>query len=43
MAVDRYSFVRDVFLRRRLNLVFDGNPPEDLEIDGSRAPAAAPK
>jgi phospholipid-binding lipoprotein MlaA len=38
MAVDRYSFVRDVFLRRRLNLVFDGNPPEDLEIDGSRAP-----
>jgi len=42
MAVDRYSFVRDVFLRRRLNLVFDGNPPEDLEIDGSRTPAAAP-
>jgi phospholipid-binding lipoprotein MlaA len=29
IALDRYSFVRDAFLARRLNLVFDGNPPEE--------------
>ncbi|HYP82379.1 VacJ family lipoprotein [Variovorax sp.] len=28
MAFDRYSFTRDVFLQRRLNDVYDGNPPE---------------
>jgi phospholipid-binding lipoprotein MlaA len=28
IALDRYSFVRDAFLARRLNLVHDGNPPE---------------
>lgn len=40
MALDKYSFVRDVFLNRRLNLIFDGEPPEDLEIDGTRRPPA---
>jgi phospholipid-binding lipoprotein MlaA len=28
IALDRYSFVRDAYLQRRLNLVYDGNPPE---------------
>lgn len=28
MAVDKYSFVRDAFLARRLRLVYDGDPPE---------------
>jgi ABC-type transporter lipoprotein component MlaA len=28
IALDRYSFVRDAFLARRLSLVHDGNPPE---------------
>ena len=28
IALDKYSFVRDAFLTRRLNLVWDGNPPE---------------
>ena len=28
-AIDRYSFIRDAFLQRRLYLVHDGNPPED--------------
>lgn len=28
-AVDPYSFVRDAYLQRRLNLVYDGNPPPD--------------
>ena len=25
---DRYAFIRDAFLQRRLYQVFDGNPPE---------------
>ena len=38
IALDKYTFVRDVFLRRRLNQLYDGNPPEDLDIDGRRKP-----
>lgn len=26
-AVDRYAFLRDAYLQRRLNLIHDGNPP----------------
>lgn len=26
-AIDPYSFLRDAYLQRRLNLVYDGNPP----------------
>lgn len=29
VAFDKYSFVRDSYLARRRNLVFDGNPPEE--------------
>jgi phospholipid-binding lipoprotein MlaA len=32
IALDKYSFVREAFLSRRLNLVFDGNPPDELEL-----------
>ena len=28
-ALDRYSFLRDSYLARRRNLVWDGNPPDD--------------
>ncbi|WP_422566542.1 MlaA family lipoprotein [Ideonella sp.] len=28
IALDKYSFLRDAYLSRRQNLVFDGNPPE---------------
>ncbi|EGV29085.1 VacJ family lipoprotein [Thiorhodococcus drewsii AZ1] len=28
-AIDPYSFLRDVYLQRRLSLVYDGNPPTD--------------
>jgi phospholipid-binding lipoprotein MlaA len=31
IALDRYSFVRDAYLQRRLNLVYDGNPPEPAD------------
>jgi phospholipid-binding lipoprotein MlaA len=32
-ALDKYSFMRDAYLQRRRNQVYDGNPPE--EPDGS--------
>ncbi len=38
-ALDRYTFVRNAYFQRRLNLVYDGNPPlpnpapEDKEAD----------
>jgi len=38
MALDKYSFVRDAFLSRRLRLVFDGNPPEDYQIEPPAKP-----
>lgn len=36
-ALDKYEFVRDAYLQRRRNLVYDGNPPADesLEIYGN--------
>jgi phospholipid-binding lipoprotein MlaA len=33
VAFDKYSFVRDSYLARRRNQVFDGNPPEEPEDD----------
>lgn len=30
-ALDRYSFIRDGYLQRRRNLVYDGNPPQSKE------------
>lgn len=50
IALDKYTFVRDAYLQRRRNLVYDGEPPEE---DGERgdppgtpagpsAPASAP-
>lgn len=38
IALDKYSFVRDAFLSRRLNMIFDGNPPEALELDAPVKP-----
>lgn len=35
VALDRYSFLRDAYLARRLNQVWDGNPPEEPEMDAS--------
>lgn len=28
-ALDKYTFMRDAYLQRRQNLVYDGNPPKD--------------
>ena len=46
-ALDPYEFVRDAYLQRRRNLVYDGNPPpEDEEFDEPptkpKPPAAEP-
>lgn len=44
-ALDRYQFIRDAYLQRRLNQVFDGNPPRaraDDEDDANDPPADAP-
>jgi phospholipid-binding lipoprotein MlaA len=30
-ALDKYSFVRDAWLQRRRNLVYDGNPPRERD------------
>ena len=36
-ALDRYVFIREAYLQRRLNLVYDGNPPqselEDFDLE----------
>jgi phospholipid-binding lipoprotein MlaA len=33
VALDRYSFVRDVFLQKRRSDVFDGDPPDEDDPD----------
>lgn len=32
-ALDKYSYIRDAYLQRRRNLVFDGNPPRDRDAE----------
>ena len=32
-ALDRYEFLRDAFLQRRRNLIYDGRPPLDKDLD----------
>jgi phospholipid-binding lipoprotein MlaA len=44
IALDKYTFIRDAYIARRRNLVYDGNPPELPEETEPAAPApAAPK
>jgi len=33
--IDRYAFIRDAYLQRRENQVYDGNPPQDIDIEDS--------
>lgn len=39
IALDRYSFLRDAYLARRRNLVYDGDPPELPEPPDPEDPA----
>lgn len=38
-ALDKYSFIRDAFMQRRRNAVYDGNPPEE-ELEAPEEDAA---
>jgi len=40
-ALDRYQFIRDAFLQRRRNLIYDGNPPREREPDEEPDPNPA--
>lgn len=33
IALDKYTFTRDAFLQRRRSSIFDGNPPEEEELE----------
>jgi phospholipid-binding lipoprotein MlaA len=35
-AIDRYAFLRDAYLQRRRNQIYDGTPPESDGADGRR-------
>jgi phospholipid-binding lipoprotein MlaA len=40
LALDKYSLLRDAFLARRRNQVYDGNPPEEPETPDNEATEA---
>ena len=42
-ALDPYEFVRDAYLQRRRNLIYDGAPPPDRGIPRSAAESAEPR
>jgi phospholipid-binding lipoprotein MlaA len=44
-ALDRYTFLRDAYLQRRRNLIYDGNPPPEprREEDSKIVPRAVPR
>jgi phospholipid-binding lipoprotein MlaA len=41
-AIDKYSFTRDGYLQFRRNQVFDGNPPDDEQLEDPSAEPVAP-
>ncbi len=43
-ALDKYLFIRDAYLQRRRNLIYDGNPPREREPEDEdeQKPATAP-
>lgn len=47
LAFDKYTFIRDAYVARRRNLVYDGNPPELPEekepADPAPTPSSVPK
>lgn len=38
MTVDQYAFVRDGYLRRRMNQIYDGNPPDEDDEKPAKKP-----
>jgi phospholipid-binding lipoprotein MlaA len=41
-AIDKYSFARDSYLQFRRNQVFDGNPPDDDQLEDPSAEISQP-
>lgn len=45
VALDKYAFIRDAYMQRRQNLIYEGDPPEEDEpeerFDEPSAPASA--
>lgn len=39
-AIDKYSFMRDGYLQFRRNQVYDGNPPDEDQLEDPSAPSA---
>jgi len=37
-AIDEYEFLRDAYLQRRRNLIYDGNPPREKDDGANAAP-----
>jgi len=35
-ALDKYSYMRDAYLQRRRNLIYDGEPPREVEADAEQ-------
>lgn len=42
-ALDKYSFIRDAYLQRRRNAVYDGDPPEEAPMEDVVPPESSPK
>lgn len=43
VALDKYAFIRDAYLQRRQNLIYEGDPPDEAEpADPTDEPAAPP-
>ena len=40
-ALDKYSYVRDAYLQRRRNLIYDGHPPRELEANAEQTDTPA--
>ena len=41
-GLDNYGFIRDAYLQRRRNLVYDGDPPDEPDAPDPAEPAAPP-
>jgi phospholipid-binding lipoprotein MlaA len=41
-ALDRYVFLRDAYLQRRRNLIYDGSPPREKREEDGEPPVNAP-
>jgi phospholipid-binding lipoprotein MlaA len=37
-SIDKYAFTRDAYFQYRRSQIYDGNPPEEEDLDNSEAP-----